>query len=233
MSKLIFNSAFIEARYNKSLLFEDLSKLQLIIRRNVEDFPFSDYNKDDKALVLRNNTKMMLVSVFDNRFVIEATSPKTYENFKAIANKIMREIVSALDIIKFNRFGLCSLRGVAKDNINAVDSYIKDKFLKFNENDLNKLGSDFLNFTLSFNFKTNDYGVRLSLCPANYQRIEINGSNSTTISTTQVLVDSDIYQEGILDVEKVIAHFVRDASNINSSNIDSFIESVGVLRDGE
>lgn len=228
MADYMINKAFVEARYNNAILFNDFNKLQLISRQVTKFFPISDYNANQKQLILSNDEKHRVVTIFQNRFVIDIDEPPSFENFKNIVNQTMEVIFSALDITKINRFGFRSLIGKEFENLNSVDDFIKNNLLKISTSDYNILGTNVRDCTISFTFDNDKYNVRLNIHPNLFQMLEVeNNIIKRNMQKVQLLSDVDIFQEGSLDSQSILLNFLRDAIKINNENIKKFITEIG------
>lgn len=49
-----------------------------------------------------------------------------------------------------------------------------------------------------------------------------------TQTVDEILIDSDIFQDGIVDVEFAINNFINDVIKINNSKINEFIRNVSI-----
>lgn len=239
MPNYVVNKVFIEARYNNALFFNDFNKIQSIMDESEGIFPISNFEPNQKVLILNNLEKHYTANISANRFIIDADRPESFESVKIIIEALLRICTNNLNIKKFTRIGMRTFRGIPKKNLGEANNYVKKNLFKFDDVILNKLGNSINNLGISFMFNNDNYKTMLNIKAASMQTFEINLNptianeiklNSMTKNevVNEVLIDSDVFQDGIVDVDFVINNFIDDVIQINNSKIDEFIRSVSI-----
>lgn len=229
MPKYYFDKIFIEARYNNSLFFNDMSRLQTISDELINKLPNKQYDSNTRTLVLANPAIHLSVNINENRFIIDMDTPGSYEIFKNHSNEIINKITEKLAILRFGRIGMRTLRGIDKKSLQEANSFIKNNFIKFDSKIYNEIGDNLTNFGINFSFGFEKNKINLGIRSNNFQLIEIlNGKVNLNQNKFQVLIDSDVYQEGILELDKIKDNFINDVIFINDNKIDEFLKNVSV-----
>ena len=228
MPKYSINKVFIELRYHDSLLFNDMKYLQEIINELSCLFNNQNFDSNNKALFLSNDDTNLKVTVFNNRLIIDQDEVTSLEKFKDSSINILRIIISKLYINSFIRVGMRTLRGIETKNINEANTFIRKNFIKVNERDLGVLGNTF-NTRVGFNTRFKDYDISLMISPNLFQIISIrDGKVVKNIDIPQILVDTDVFKDGNIDVNKLIEDFIDDVIDCNYNIIDKFVGKVSV-----
>ncbi|GEA33626.1 hypothetical protein [Clostridium diolis] len=239
MPNYIFNKIFIEARYNNALFFNDLNKIQSIIDEAQGIFPNSNFEPNQKILILNNLEKHYTANISANRFIVDVDRPQNFESVKIIAEELLRICTNNLNIKNFGRLGMRTFRGIPKNNLWEANKYIKEKLFKFDDRLFNIVGNNISNLGISFMFTDGNYKTMLNIKSASMQTFEINlnptvvsevnlSSMTKTQTVDEILIDSDIFQDGIVDVEFAINNFINDVIKINNSKINEFIRNVSI-----
>jgi len=228
MPNYSFSKIFIEARYSPALFFNDMNKIQLIADELIELFPIYTFEPNQKALVLNNIDKHYAANILANRFILDVDEPINFDEFKEIADKFIYSIITNLNIKTMNRIGMRTLRGMNKKNIGEANNFIKNLF-KFDDLLFNKLGSDINNLGITFSFRSDDYTIAVNIRSNSMQTIEMKDNAMVRNETVnQVLVDSDVFLEGTIDIDTVSNRFINDVIKINNNKIDNFIKNVSI-----
>lgn len=239
MPNYVFNKIFIEARYNNALFFNDLNKIQSIIDEAQGIFPNSNFEPNQKILILNNLEKHYTANISANRFIVDVDRPKDFESVKIIAEELLRICTNNLNIKNFVRIGMRTFRGIPKNNLWEANKYIKEKLFKFDDRLFNIVGNNISNLGISFMFTDGNYKTMLNIKSASMQTFEINlnptvvsevnlSSMTKTQTVDEILIDSDVFQDGIVDVELAINNFINDVIKINNSKINEFIRNVSI-----
>lgn len=228
MPKYRINKAFIELRYRDSLLFNDMNNLQGIIEELGDVVTNYNFDSVSRAFILVNEDRKLNVTILNNRIVIDQDEPTSLEEFKNIANNILRKIIERLSISSFLRVGMRTYRGIVVNNINEANTYVRKNYIKINDNDF-KLFGEPKNIKVNFSAIHNDYIVSLAINPHQFNVIEYqDGQLIRNVNESQVLIDTDIFIEKQVESSKVIDTFISDAINITEENVDKFIGKVNV-----
>lgn len=223
MPNFSLNKVFIEAIYSDSLLFNDMRILQEIIENFKDNLPESNYDDQTKTLVLVNSEKQCNIMISKNRIAIDSDSPNSFDEFKNFSNQALNVIIPKLAITRFNRVGMRSFRGIEKKNNGEAYKSVWKNFIKVKEEDLNELGTIHgcgVNFILT----GQEYNVNLGISPNFYQVLKIvNGNVQSQVNKWQLMVDSDVYLNPPINVEKVLNSFVDDVIKINENQVNNFI----------
>lgn len=145
MPNYIFNKIFIEARYNNALFFNDLNKIQSIIDEAQGIFPNSNFEPNQKILILNNLEKHYTANISANRFIVDVDRPQNFESVKIIAEELLRICTNNLNIKNFGRLGMRTFRGIPKNNLWEANKYIKEKLFKFDDRLFNIVGNNISN----------------------------------------------------------------------------------------
>lgn len=226
MPKYLINKIFIEARYNNSLLFNDMKYVQEIVDGLSSVMPNYNYDTDAKALMLGDNESRLKVTVTNNRLVIDFDEAESLECFRDKANVILGMIVEKLSIRSFVRVGMRALRGIEVKDINTANMYVRKNFIKISDNEMINLG-DTKDIRVGFNSTYKNYILSLNISPNIFQVIEVrNGEVIKSNSIAQVLVDSDVFIENNISSSSIIESFIDDVIQCNYNCVDEFIRKV-------
>gem|GEM_PF-2736603 len=229
MATYKFNKIFIEIRYGNALFFNDMNKLQVIIDELNYIFPVSNYDSNQKALVLANVEKHYTLNIGANRLILDIDKPNDFDTFNEIAISCIKSISKSLNIKQYYRVGMRSIRGLEKKNIAEANNYVRKNFIKTNDTAFSALGDKMNNFGLSFSFENNGYRIMMNIKAAEMHTLEIQNSIvKSNEQIFQVLVDSDVSKEGLLNSNDINSSFIKDVIEINVDKIDAFINTMGV-----
>ena len=110
-----------------------------------------------------------------------------------------------------------------------ANNFIKKNLFKFDDLLFNKLGSDINNLGITFSFRSDDYTIAVNIRSNSMQTIEMKDNAMVRNETVnQVLVDSDVFLEGTIDIDTVSNRFINDVIKINNNKIDNFIKNVSI-----
>lgn len=229
MAAYNFNKIFMEIRYGNALFFNDMSKLQLIIDELSFLFPVSNYDTNQKALILANLEKHYFLNIFADRLILDVDRPNDFDAFSEIGVKCMESISKSLNIKQYHRVGMRSIRGLRKKNIGEANNYVKKNFIKGNDSVFSSLGSNLNDYGTSFSFENNGYKIIMNIKANSMQTLEIeNNVVKQNEQIFQVLIDSDIFKEGILDKNEINSGFIKGVIEINVGKINAFINTMSV-----
>lgn len=229
MSNFYLNKIFIEARYNSALYFNDMDKLQSIIDKTSKYFSLNHYDTNTKTLILINQKEHLNVNISDKRFIIDMDEPKAFEEFGEVSNDIIKSITETLSISKLTRIGMRSFVGIYKKNYGAADNYVRRNFIKIDDKSFNILGKNIRDIGVSFSFNCEDYKILMNIKPNTLKITEIENNTVKRNETKyQVLIDSDVFEDGNIEADKLCKDFIKDVIKINNENINNFIRDVSI-----
>lgn len=225
MSQFLINKIVVEIIYSDLLLY-DVKILQEIKIALKNYFPDSSYDEQSKTLVLINHEKSCNVAINKNRIIISDDSTNSFQEFKELSDRVFNEAIPKLAIDSFQRIGMRTFRGIEKkNNGDAYKSVLKD-FIKVTEEDLKDLGS-IQACGVNFVLKGEKYNINLGISPNFYQMLKIvDGNVMNQVNNWQLMLDSDVYLNPPISVDKVLNSFVEDVIKINENKIENFITKV-------
>ena len=228
MPNYFMNKVFIEAKYQEALLFNDMRVLQEIIRDLKEITPEAKYDDNQKTLIFMNNELQFNIVLNKNRLEINCDSPIEFYEFKKYSQYILNIVVEKLYIENFQRIGMRAFRGIEKINMGEANKYIWKNFIKIREEDLRELGN-VKDCGVNFTIKSDEYSINLGISPNFYQVIKIvNGEVKDKVEKPEIMIDSDIFLDDKIEVDRVLNRFIDDVIRINETKINEFIKRVGI-----
>jgi len=123
------NKMFIECKYPKNLLFNDMSKLISIQRNTMDIFNAYDYDKNANAFNLSNPEERIISLIEDSRYSFDIDEPTSPEFFKNNSTKFAETVNNILDIDEMSRVGIRAFWGVEVDTLQIASDMIKKEFL--------------------------------------------------------------------------------------------------------
>ena len=229
MAVYYFNKIFMEIRYGNALFFNDMSKLQVIIDELKILFPMSNYDTNQKALILANVQKHYTLNITADRTILDIDKPNDFDDFNEIADTCIRSISKSLNIKQYHRIGMRSLRGLVKKNIGEANNFVRKNFIKRDDLAFSNLGIKPNDFGISFSFEDNGYKVILNIKANTLRTLEVqNNVVKRNEEIFQVLIDSDVIKDGGLDANEINSSFIKGVIDINIKKIDAFIKQMSV-----
>ncbi len=222
MGNITLNKIFIESRYPKNLLFNDMSKLTSIQRNTMELFSTYDYNKNINALNLSNPEKHITSVVEDSRCTFDIDEPISAEFFKNNSIKFMEMINNILEINQINRVGIRAYWGLEFETLQAANDTIRQIFFKpLNKADI-FYGENINNCRIMFTSSIADFKTNIAISPNNIQLVEIaNGKTVRQCNRMEITYDIDLYKEGNINAS-LLKSTIRHAVEISAEQAKTF-----------
>lgn len=191
MSDLQLMRTFCELQYQNSTLFNDLNKLN-DIKDKLKYFNFSNYDLQNKVLVLQQNSDMLSMNIYENRLILNCNYEQKID-FKNIATTNVPTVLRNLGIKKINRIGVVQFYGLEVKDLNEAEDKISRVFLN-RELKLHELGKKLTpSLNIRFSIENNKfYKTNISISSGIMQTIQANMDNfqpQTSIITTKNYVD--------------------------------------------
>ncbi len=229
MSTYRINKIFIEIRYNDSILFNNLEKVEQVNQELISLFTESTYDSENKVLAMGSSSKKAITNISINRTTIDMELPERLEDFKSVAMPVIDAIIKVLNIKSFKRIGMRTFKGIEKKNFNEVDRYIKNNFIKYDDAAYRILNENIYNFSTKFSFKVDEYNCIMGVSPEVYKKVDINNFEENADSENmsfQAELDIDIFMQGMLDSFEIRSSFIDKVINIHNERLDKFINKI-------
>ncbi|WP_282198452.1 hypothetical protein [Collibacillus ludicampi] len=212
--------ALLEVRFNQTFLFDELQKINYIAKKLRKEFPHSQRDPQNGALILVNPTEKTIVATLPDRVSVDSNNPVPFSSFKNLVIRSIDVTTSILEVEEFNRVGLRLFFGQSMDSPEKSNEIIKDKFLKITESEMN---SNIFNPQVIFSTFEGQYGV--NICIRSETNVSVQFSDSTQMQNIShnLVFDIDVFQQNTMKLDNLNS-FIKYSSELAMKKLRSLVE---------
>lgn len=219
---LTLSKALVEARYDRSFLFDDISTLNKIAKGLRKEFQQYQRDENTGALLVINPKMEAFSAIQADRTSVDCENPQ-FSNFKNKAKIVLDQVRMHLDIEEFSRFGLRFFFGKPFPNHHSAVAALKSSFLKIEEH---SFGGNIDNPMIQFVTSYNDFTVNISLRTETNASVHVSPSGASHSQQSLLVIDIDVFKEDSLTIDNFNG-FMLSAMDAATNKLMAVEEMIG------
>lgn len=219
---IFLEKALVEARYDRSFLFDDIVTLNKIAKGLKREFPQFQRDENSGALIVINPNIQAFSAIQSDRTSIDCDNPQ-FGNFKNKAKTVIDQVRIHLDIEEFSRFGLRFFFGKPYANHESAVEALKSNFLKIEDE---SVGDKIDNPVIQFVTSHNDFTVNITLRTETNASVHVSPTGTSHNQKSLLVIDIDVFKEGVFTVDNFNGFITSamDAATQKLMTVEEMIE---------